>query len=242
LKAVLAVYSQSGAGRPLTAGVAVDQLSLADSADAQLGLLEEPSWRLSIKRLIDVVLAVAALIALAPLFAVIAALVKFTDGGPVFFAQQRVGLGGRLFPMLKFRSMVVNAEQMRPRLDGCNESNGPVFKMQRDPRVTVVGRFIRKYSMDELPQLINVLVGQMSLVGPRPSLASEVALYEPWQHRRFSVRPGLTCLWQVSPGRYKIPFDEWMVLDLRYIDQWSLRLDVDLILRTVWVVVAGTGE
>jgi lipopolysaccharide/colanic/teichoic acid biosynthesis glycosyltransferase len=138
--------------------------------------------------------------------------------------------------------MVVNAEALRPRLELLNESNGPVFKMQLDPRVTAIGRLIRKYSIDELPQLINVLVGDMSVVGPRPSLPGEVVRYQPWQHRRFSVRPGLTCFWQVSRQRYQISFDEWMRLDLRYVDQWSLRLDIELILRTFAVVLGGTGK
>jgi lipopolysaccharide/colanic/teichoic acid biosynthesis glycosyltransferase len=138
--------------------------------------------------------------------------------------------------------MVVNAEQLRPKLESRNESNGPVFKMQRDPRTTAIGRFMRRYSIDELPQLINVLVGEMSVVGPRPSLPSEVARYQPWQQRRFSVRPGLTCLWQVAPERYRVSFDDWMRLDLKYIDRWTLRLDLDLILRTFSVVLRGTGE
>jgi lipopolysaccharide/colanic/teichoic acid biosynthesis glycosyltransferase len=144
--------------------------------------------------------------------------------------------------MLKFRSMVVNAEELKPHLAAQNESSGPVFKMKRDPRITSVGRFIRKYSLDELPQLINVLAGDMSLVGPRPPVPSEVLRYEPWQYRRLSVRPGLTCLWQVSPDRYRISFDDWMRLDLSYIDRWTLRLDLELILLTFGVVLRGTGE
>jgi len=138
--------------------------------------------------------------------------------------------------------MVLHAERLRQRLEILNESNGPVFKMKLDPRITAIGTFIRKYSLDELPQLINVLLGDMSLVGPRPSLPSEVSRYEPWQHRRFAVRPGLTCFWQVSPRRYHLSFDEWMRLDLKYIDNWSLRLDLELILRTFRVVLRGTGE
>ena len=144
--------------------------------------------------------------------------------------------------MLKFRSMVVNAEQLRPRLEVRNESSGPVFKMKLDPRVTRIGRVLRKYSLDELPQLINVFLGDMRLVGPRPSLPREVARYEPWQYRRFALRPGPTCLWQTSLNRYQIPFDEWMRLDIKYVDNWSLRLDLELIARTFQAVLAGSGE
>ncbi len=198
--------------------------------------------RLSLKRAFDVLASAAALLVLLPLFLLVAALIKLTDGGPIFFFQRRVGLRGQTFRMLKFRSMVIHAERLRPRLEVRNESNGPVFKMRLDPRVTRVGRFIRRYSLDELPQLINVLAGDMSIVGPRPSLPSEVARYEPWQYRRFAVRPGLTCFWQVCPRRYLISFDEWMRLDLKYVDDWSLRLDLDLIRRTLGVVLRGTGE
>ena len=197
---------------------------------------------ISLKRAVDVLVSAAALLVLLPVFLVIGAMIKLTDGGPIFFAQRRVGLRGQTFQMLKFRSMVVHAERLRPRLEIRNESSGPVFKMRLDPRVTPIGKFIRKYSLDELPQLINVLLGEMSLVGPRPSLPSEVARYQRWQYRRFAVKPGLTCLWQVSPRRYQISFDEWMKLDLKYVDDWSLRLDLDLILRTFGVVLGGTGE
>jgi exopolysaccharide biosynthesis polyprenyl glycosylphosphotransferase len=242
---------------PIEAGVAVcqqvvGQLALAvqgASAEAiplELTGLDDPdlslALRLAFKRALDVAVSAVALLVVSPLLLVIAALIKLTDGGPVFFSQRRVGFGGQAFAMLKFRSMVVDADRLRPRLEVRNESSGPVFKMRLDPRVTRIGRFIRKYSLDELPQLINVLLGDMSLVGPRPSLPSEVAKYEPWQHRRFAVRPGLTCLWQVSPRRYRISFDEWMRLDLKYIDSWSLRLDLRLILRTFRVVIAGTGQ
>ena len=198
--------------------------------------------RLSIKRAFDVLLSLTSLVLLAPAMILIAALIKLGDGGPIFFAQRRVGLRGRTFRMLKFRSMVVHAERLRPKLQLCNESNGPVFKMRLDPRVTAIGRFIRRYSLDELPQLLNILRGDMSVVGPRPSLPSEVLSYQEWQFRRFAVRPGLTCFWQVSPDRYEASFDEWMRLDLRYVDEWNLRLDVELILRTFRVVLGGTGE
>lgn len=183
---------------------------------------------------------VCALVALSPLLLTAAAAVKLTSRGPVLFRQQRVGMHGRVFSMLKFRSMVVDAEARKAALVAQNERGGPVFKMKRDPRVTAVGRFIRKYSIDELPQLVNVLRGDMSIVGPRPPIPSEVARYDAWQRRRLSVRPGLTCVWQVS-GRDRIGFTEWMLLDLRYIDHWSLAGDLSLIARTVPVVITGRG-
>jgi lipopolysaccharide/colanic/teichoic acid biosynthesis glycosyltransferase len=142
--------------------------------------------------------------------------------------------------MFKFRSMVANAEELKEKLRALNEQSGPVFKMKNDPRVTPIGRFIRKYSIDELPQLINVLRGDMSIVGPRPPVPKEVAQYEGWQRRRLSVRPGLTCIWQVS-GRNQISFKEWMYLDMRYIDHWSLSEDMSLILQTFPVVLTGRG-
>jgi exopolysaccharide biosynthesis polyprenyl glycosylphosphotransferase len=194
-----------------------------------------------VKRLFDVVSAAAGLLALTPLLATVALAIKAGSRGPVFFRQQRVGLHGRPFGMLKFRSMVVDAEAQRAALEAHNEHReGPVFKMTHDPRITRVGRFIRKYSIDELPQLWNVLRGEMSLVGPRPPIASEVAKYDAWQRRRLSVVPGLTGLWQVS-GRNHISFDQWMRLDLQYIDNWSLRLDLALLGRTIPVVLTGRG-
>ncbi len=220
------------------------ELSQATFADEFSALFPaEPAAPLMVvKRALDVVLSAAALLGLFPLFVILGALIKLTSAGPVFFAQRRVGHQGRIFNMLKFRSMVVNAEDFKPRLAGQNESNGPVFKMRRDPRVTAIGRFIRKYSLDELPQLINVLLGDMSIVGPRPPVPGEVVKYEPWQYRRFAVRPGLTCVWQVSPERYQISFDDWIRLDLSYIDHWTLRLDFELILLTFGIVLRGTGQ
>jgi exopolysaccharide biosynthesis polyprenyl glycosylphosphotransferase len=194
----------------------------------------------AVKRAIDILASALALSLLSPLMLVVTALVKLTSRGPVLFKQERVGLHGRIFHMLKFRSMVSNAEELKARLMAMNEQKGPVFKMARDPRITGVGRFIRKYSIDELPQLINVLRGEMSLVGPRPPIPSEVAKYEAWQRRRLSVRPGLTCVWQVS-GRNEISFEEWMYLDMQYIDHWSLAQDIELIVRTVPVVLTGRG-
>ncbi len=206
-------------------------------------LFADPLPRLlAMKRTVDIVLSAVALIVLLPFFAILGALIKLTSPGPVFFAQRRVGHQGRIFKMLKFRSMVIDAEELKPRLADQNESNGPVFKMRRDPRVTAIGRFMRKYSLDELPQLINVLLGEMSMVGPRPPVPSEVVRYESWQYRRFAVRPGLTCVWQVSPERYQISFDDWIRLDLSYIDHWTLRLDFELILLTFGIVLRGTGQ
>ena len=195
---------------------------------------------LALKRLIDVAVSVVALAISAPLLAVVAVLIKLEDGGPVLFRQDRSGLYGRTFPMYKLRSMVVDAEARKADLAGRNEMSGPVFKLRGDPRVTRVGRWIRRLSLDEFPQFWNVLRGEMSLVGPRPPLPAEVSHYERWQMRRLSMKPGITCTWQVS-GRNDVDFDDWMRLDLEYIDNWSLVLDVVLIARTVPVVVLGRG-
>ncbi|MCC7184944.1 MAG: sugar transferase [Acidobacteria bacterium] len=194
----------------------------------------------ALKRAIDVTLAAVALVMLSPLLLGVAAGIKLTSRGPVFFHQLRVGLRGRYFQMIKFRSMVVDAEARMAALLAQNEQTGPVFKMARDPRITTIGRVIRKYSIDELPQLFNILRGDMSIVGPRPPVPSEVAHYLPWQRRRLSVRPGLTCHWQVQ-GRNQIGFDEWMYLDMQYVDHSSLRTDLRLVAQTIPVVVTGQG-
>jgi exopolysaccharide biosynthesis polyprenyl glycosylphosphotransferase len=195
---------------------------------------------LLIKRSLDLLGAAVALAALAPLVAVTATLIKATSRGPVFFKQTRVGLNGRMFTLFKFRSMYRDAESRRAALADRNEMSGPVFKIKDDPRITPVGRWIRRFSIDELPQLWNVLRGDMSLVGPRPPIPEEVQKYERWQRRRLSMKPGITCLWQVS-GRNGIDFDDWMKLDLAYIDTWSLRLDALILLRTVPVVLTARG-
>ena len=196
---------------------------------------------LVVKRLMDIVLSGAALIALAPFFAITAILIKLEDPkGGVFFGQERSGLYGRTFTMWKFRSMVADAEKLRAALEAENEMDGPVFKLTHDPRITKVGRFIRKTSIDEFPQFWNVFVGEMSLVGPRPPIPAEVEQYERWQMRRLSMKPGITCIWQVS-GRNNIDFKTWMKLDLQYIDNWSLFLDLKLLLKTPYAVVMGTG-
>jgi exopolysaccharide biosynthesis polyprenyl glycosylphosphotransferase len=194
----------------------------------------------ALKRMFDVVASAAALWLLTPLFLVVTLGIKLTSRGPLFFRQSRVGLRGKRFNMLKFRSMVVDAEARKAQLAALNEQAGPVFKMRNDPRITRIGRVIRKYSIDELPQLINVLRGDMSLVGPRPPVPDEVEKYEAWQRRRLSVRPGLTCIWQVS-GRNQISFEEWMYLDMQYIDHWTLARDFNLIFKTVPVVITGRG-
>ena len=196
--------------------------------------------QMALKRLFDICSSAAALAVLSPLLVGVALGVKFTSRGPIFFRQKRVGLHGKPFNMLKFRSMVINAEELKAKLEAMNEQTGPVFKMKNDPRITRIGRFIRKYSIDELPQLINVLRGEMSVVGPRPPIPSEVEKYAAWQRRRLSVRPGLTCIWQVS-GRNQISFEDWMYLDMQYIDHWSLKNDINLILKTVPVVLTGSG-
>jgi exopolysaccharide biosynthesis polyprenyl glycosylphosphotransferase len=202
--------------------------------------VQHKPMQIGLKRLFDMVSSAVALTLLSPLLVVVALLVKLTSRGAILFKQERVGLHGRTFHMLKFRSMVVNAEELKAKLATENEQAGPVFKMKHDPRITRIGRFIRKYSIDELPQLINVLRGDMSIVGPRPPIPSEVSRYEAWQRRRLSVRPGLTCVWQVS-GRNQISFEQWMLLDMRYIDHWSLAHDFELILKTVPVVLTGRG-
>ena len=187
----------------------------------QLGFESEAtrgfSFYEAIKRLIDITCSFVGILVLSPLFIIIAIIIKFTSKGPVFFSQKRVGRNGKEFDMYKFRSMVVNAEELKEKLAAQNEMSGPMFKMKDDPRVTKVGKFIRKTSLDELPQLWNVLKGDMSLVGPRPSLPKEVAQFEDWMHRRLEVKPGLTCYWQVS-GRNNIDFEDWMKLDIRYVE------------------------
>jgi lipopolysaccharide/colanic/teichoic acid biosynthesis glycosyltransferase len=194
-----------------------------------------------VKRAFDVVIAVLALAVLAPVFAMIASIVR-CDGGPAFFRQERVGKGGRRFWFYKFRSMAIDAEARRADLALCNHHgpHGVTFKLKHDPRVTPVGRFLRRTSLDELPQLWNVLKGDMSLVGPRPALPSEVACYTTAQSRRLVVLPGLTCLWQVC-GRAELSFEEQVRLDLEYIARRSLWLDLDLLARTVPAVVGGRG-
>jgi exopolysaccharide biosynthesis polyprenyl glycosylphosphotransferase len=197
-------------------------------------------FALAFKRLVDVVVAAAALLALCPVFLALALLIKLTSRGPVFYRQTRCGLGGRRFQLLKFRSMVANADQLLPNLEQFNERDGPAFKMRNDPRCTRVGRWMRILSLDELPQLWNVLLGHMSLVGPRPPLPDEVDQYQPWQRRRLRMRPGMTCLWALE-GRSQLRFDNWVRLDLLYIDNWSVWLDFKILLKTIPAVLSGRG-
>lgn len=196
---------------------------------------------LKLKRLFDLGFSIGVLIALSPVYCMIAIAIKMDDGGPVFFSQERVGLNGRRFSCLKFRTMVVNAEALQQHLMNQNEQSGPVFKIKMDPRVTRMGKFLRKTSLDELPQFFNVLSGDMSVVGPRPPIPSEVKQYKRWQNRRLSMKPGITCIWQVS-GRNNIPFDEWVRMDMQYIDNWSLRQDFMIILKTIRVMLVGDGQ
>lgn len=197
--------------------------------------------QLLIKRLFDLFSSLIAIILLSPVFLIAAIIIKVSSKGPIFFRQQRCSLNGRSFALYKFRTMVVGAEAKLEELLAHNEMQGPVFKMKNDPRLTKVGKFLRKFSIDEMPQFWNVFSGDMSLVGPRPPLPAEVAKYEPWQRRRLSMRPGITCLWQAC-GRNKInDFDEWMELDLEYIDNWSLWFDFKILLKTVPVVLFGIG-
>ncbi len=197
-------------------------------------------WQLFIKRLIDIAISAVMLFLFSPLMVLVAILIKITSRGPVFFKQIRCGLNGRKFIFFKFRSMVANADELKNDLMQHNEMDGPVFKMKRDPRITPFGHFLRRTSIDELPQLFNVLKGDMSIVGPRPPLVNEVENYQIWQRRRLSLKPGITCIWQVS-GRNKIGFDQWMKMDLDYIDHWSLLLDAKILIRTIFVVLIGYG-
>jgi lipopolysaccharide/colanic/teichoic acid biosynthesis glycosyltransferase len=172
---------------------------------------------------------------------VIAAAIKLSSPGPALFAQNRLGYNKRVFTIYKFRTMVEDAEKQMKEIEHLNEVSGPVFKMKHDPRVTSIGRLLRKSSLDELPQLFNVIKGDMSLVGPRPLPVRDYQGFsQDWQRRRFSIRPGLTCLWQIN-GRSSIPFDKWMQLDLQYIDKWSLWLDVEILIRTIPAVLKGAG-
>ena len=195
---------------------------------------------LSIKTVFDFVFSALVLVGLSPLYLLIAIAVKIESKGPVFFSQKRMGLRGRRFSVYKFRTMVVNAEDLKERLEDQNEMDGPVFKIAKDPRITKVGRFLRKSSLDELPQFFNVIKGDMSIVGPRPPIPKEVKQYERWQLRRLAMKPGITCIWQIS-GRNNIQFDEWMKMDMEYIDNWSLKLDIVILLKTIRTILRFEG-
>lgn len=196
-----------------------------------LDSLNESIGYLFIKRLIDIVASLIGLVLLSPLLLIVSIAIKVESKGPVIFKQKRVGLNGKLFDIYKFRSMVENAEELKKKLEDKNEMSGPMFKIADDPRITKVGKFIRKTSIDELPQLVNVLKGEMSLVGPRPSLPREVEQFDSWMFKRLQVKPGLTCYWQVS-GRNSIDFENWMKLDINYVNERNTLLDIKLIFKT----------
>jgi exopolysaccharide biosynthesis polyprenyl glycosylphosphotransferase len=206
-----------------------------------LGSTPRFSWRTEAKRMMDLAGAAALLVVSSPILLLAAIAIRFDSHGPIFFIQERVGLSKRRFRMIKFRTMTADAESRMAEIEHLNEKTGPIFKIRNDPRITRVGRWLRKTSIDELPQLINVLLGDMSIVGPRPlSLRDALRMEEAWQKRRFSVKPGLTCLWQVS-GRSNLSFEQWMQLDLDYIDHWSLGLDASILLRTIPAIVLARG-
>ncbi len=219
-------------------------VGVTDDLDGPLIAISSGSrtgWPALAKRALDVLVSASLLTLLAPLLAVVALLVKITSPGPTLFVQERLGLGKRRFRMYKFRTMVADAERRQRELEALNEANGPVFKIRRDPRVTRIGAILRKTSIDELPQLINVLKGDLSLVGPRPLPVRDYQGFDKdWHRRRFSVPPGITCLWQIS-GRSNVSFDRWMELDAQYIDTWSLWLDLKILLKTIPAVLRGTG-
>jgi exopolysaccharide biosynthesis polyprenyl glycosylphosphotransferase len=198
-------------------------------------------WPMICKRMLDIIVSLLLLLMLAPVLMLVALLIKLDFSGPAFFVQDRVGLNKRRFRMYKFRTMVGDAEKKQSELESLNEADGPVFKIKNDPRITRLGKYLRKASIDELPQLLNVLKGDMSLVGPRPLPVRDYQGFDQdWVRRRFSVPPGITCLWQVT-GRSSLSFQEWMELDLDYIDHWSLWLDVKLIAKTIPAVLKGVG-
>lgn len=197
---------------------------------------------LLVKRIIDIAFSSMVILLGFPFFLIIALIIKIDSKGPIFFKQERSGLRGRIFNVYKFRTMVVNAEELKEKLMSQNEMTGPVFKMTNDPRITRFGRFIRKAGIDEFPQFLNVFLGDMSIVGPRPPLPAEVAQYERWQLRRLAMKPGITCLWQIARDRNTITFEDWMRMDMEYIDNWSLSLDVVIVIKTIRTVFRADGK
>lgn len=194
-----------------------------------------------VKRVFDIIASLCGMVVLIPVTIIVGLAIKIDDGGPIFFTQERLTKNGEPFKLIKFRSMIVNAESLRDSLESENEMDGPVFKIKNDKRITRVGRFIRKTSIDELPQIINVLKGDISIVGPRPPLRREVEQYDEKAMRRLEVKGGLTCLWQIQPHRNALTFDEWMDLDIKYIETRSLVLDLIIILKTFKVLITGGG-
>jgi exopolysaccharide biosynthesis polyprenyl glycosylphosphotransferase len=209
-----------------------------------LTLVDIPSnhFAMFLKTLSDYYFSILMLLISSPILLLIALIIKLDSRGPVFFMQERIGLRGRKFRLYKFRTMVSNAEQLLHKLQDYNEVDGPVFKIKKDPRVTRVGRILRKTGIDEIPQLINIIKGEMSLIGPRPPVESEVVKYERWQLRRLSVKPGITCTWQATPNRHNINFERWMKMDLKYIDNWSFFEDIKLAFKTVFTFFMATGH
>jgi len=194
------------------------------------------------KRFIDFYFSFFGLLLLFIPFIIISFFIKFSSKGPVFFTQERIGMDGKTFKIIKFRTMIKDAEKIRKKLETLNEASGPVFKIKGDPRITKVGDFLRRTGLDELPQLLNVIKGEMSLIGPRPPLESEVRQYEKWHMRRLSVKPGITCIWQIQPNRHSISFDEWISSDLEYIDSWSVKKDIILFFKTIRTFFVAGGH
>ncbi len=223
-----------GVARAKAKGLDYDSL-VTLHADARRG------WALLVKRLLDITISLWCIALLAPVFLITAVLIKLTSPGPILFAQKRVGLNKRLISVHKFRTMIPDAEQKQAQFEHLNELSGPVFKIRHDPRITRLGKFLRKTSIDELPQLFDVLIGNMSLVGPRPlPVRDYLGFNKDWQRRRFSIRPGITCLWQIT-GRSSTSFERWMELDMEYIDKWSVWLDLRILIRTIPAVLKGSG-
>jgi exopolysaccharide biosynthesis polyprenyl glycosylphosphotransferase len=224
--------------------VHVARMKLVDLGGIPLLTLEQVAheeWKVLLKRIMDLVISVIAMPVLLPVMGLIALAVRLDSPGPVLFIQQRIGQNKRRFPMYKFRTMVQDAEKLMSQIEHLNEAEGPIFKIANDPRVTKVGRILRTTSLDELPQIFNVIRGEMSLVGPRPMSIRDVDLFDKGiQRKRFSVKPGITCLWQVS-GRSELPFTKWLELDLQYIENWSIGLDIKILLKTIPIVLKRTG-
>jgi exopolysaccharide biosynthesis polyprenyl glycosylphosphotransferase len=213
---------------------------VAEGVVAQEFYVQESTLYAVLKRAFDLAVSLFALILLIPIIPLVAVMIKLDTSGPVFFRQERVGKNGRVFKFYKFRSMYAGAEAKKKEIEAMNEQDGPVFKTRSDPRITSVGKFLRRSSLDEIPQVFNVVKGEMSVVGPRPPLPSEVEHYQPWHRRRLDVTPGITCLWQIS-GRSHLSFNEWMRLDMEYLKHRSFRTDLLILLRTIPAVIARKG-
>lgn len=223
---------------PIKEGIILTRYSVYDLKNSGRFFLDT---HLAIKKSMDVLISICVLITLLPLFLIISTLVKLSSPGPIIYKQQRVGLMGHPFTIYKFRTMVNNADELLKKIKHKNEVNGPVFKIKNDPRITKVGKILRQTGLDELPQVFNVLKGDMSLVGPRPALKEEVLKYKDWYLKRLSVKPGITCLWQIKPNRNDIKFEEWMKLDIKYINEWSPSLDTVILFKTIRTIFERSG-